>query len=445
MNISFTNYLHQTIPHLEGGITSFISRQKVILVIAAAALVLVGVAFTAYRFLFKKHSVSDQTAKKAVPEEAKKTLLLSTGIEAKGQEVKRNETTQAAKESEQPVSPPSEKAKVEAPAVATQEKPKEEAPIDATHEKANAEPPVAVQEKTEEKSVEAKVVTPQAVEVEKNETKKLLIDFPILSFGKVRQSKKPGEPLPKRDFAGEEGAMTAAFASCFHTNESNKEILQLLKEICNKVNPISTDTRNDYYEESRSRLFQNLLTLHSGLIGESTKKEMKIYWSEAAEKELIPYLLKEDTIDLQKLSFALIPGEETNSPFQADKMNFKEQLQFVTIVENTIAEGVKLEYETDQLSQVVLGTPVYRLIALNKGKIFTREILSKCENVVYGNAFAFLIFSNLYQNLQKMKVDGVKLDFMLMEPDAKIDLLRDLLMKPSNEQKASAAAQPHAH
>ena len=56
--------------------------------------------------------------------------------------------------------------------------------------------------------------------------------------------------------------------------------------------------------------------------------------------------------NVEKLLFAIIPGKPVESPFQAEKMDFTHQLQFIGF---DVTSRVKLKDEIDQFSQVVLN------------------------------------------------------------------------------------------
>lgn len=174
------------------------------------------------------------------------------------------------------------------------------------------------------------------------------------AFGKVRAGTGEGTVpnlMGMRDLGGitvtdTNKLVTMAFTCCFHTTESIEEIEQVIQRICEQNDPIYglfSNSTKKIYCESNHRLQNNLIRLHDALPGHDEAKAVKIYWNEQVEKALIPHFLKNEKIDLNDLAFILTDGEECDSPFQAEAMDFENQLQFVMrdrekILEHMITE-----------------------------------------------------------------------------------------------------------
>ena len=100
----------------------------------------------------------------------------------------------------------------------------------------------------------------------------------------------------------------AAFAACFHTEESQEEIYRLLWKIRRKHDHKSSKRddsitpENKHYAESFVVFYNNLARLHNCFPGESTKKKLKIYWSKAVEEELIPHLFMNKNVPIPMTS-----------------------------------------------------------------------------------------------------------------------------------------------
>lgn len=146
----------------------------------------------------------------------------------------------------------------------------------------------------------------------------------------------------------------AGFAACFHTTESHEEILELLKGIRQK-NP--TIFRTEIGAIPLPNLYSGLAGLIKALPGEQDSKEVKIYWNECAEKHLILHFFNNESIEVDDLVFAILPGEECQAPFQAAEMNFNNQLQFIGIGKEKIFDHLREKIEG--LSQEIVGKNIF--------------------------------------------------------------------------------------
>lgn len=440
MRITFTSYLSQTSNNFVDELGTFVSRQKEIILVAAAALALVAAAFAVYLFWFKGRAASNETGKKEMPEPARTVLIDEP---KKGSEISKGffdeETILSEEESNQKnkETPPQ-------PKVEVKEEPKNqplanEAPpqpkVEPIEEKIVDQPAPAPQPVVEEpplaedqpvpisqpvvKMEETKEVTPKIVEEVK--TKKHPFEDIVLSFGKVRKSTQPGDtPAFENKPDGcvdNEKFITAAFACCFHTQESHQEILQLLKDIRAKMDPGSFPD-GEYEVTSWNRLLENLYELHNRFVGEREKKEMKIYWSEAVEKELIPYLFKQSNFDSEKLIFTVIAGEEAHSPFQADKIDYSQQLQFVMISEDKKLLDDQFEEILNQLGLEQLRTNLKSITNIYAQHVVTDEFIKYRSWPLVQDAVGLSYSLTCYRNLQTMKAEKKKIDLQ-----QKVDLV----------------------
>lgn len=211
----------------------------------------------------------------------------------------------------------------------------------------------------------------------------------------------------------EKNSFSFPFACCFHTSESQDEILKLLLEINTKLLTHNVfDVKEGVSPAFTGKLINNLANLHALLPGEPHQKSAKIYWNEQAEEILLPLLFKNGNVDFNDLVFALTPGGEGISQFQADEMDFTNQLQFVGIGKKNILENLKKEIE--QISN----------------EIFSKSILEELENGLpekpnrlMSDAASFTLRYNLKSNLLNLRAQNKKIDFDGMSPEDKNNLI----------------------
>jgi hypothetical protein len=212
--------------------------------------------------------------------------------------------------------------------------------------------------------------------------------------------------------------LAAAFACCFHSTESQEEILKLIREIRVENDPIAKSLRIERgYGESFAYLYNNLVKLHHALPGESKAKEVKIYWNTHAEKTLIPYLFQEE-IELDNLVFAFLSGEECRSPFQAEKMNFQEQVQFVGLGKDKIFSDMKEKIEV--LSQELLGKNIFEEL---------HEIEGLEKDVKYPlllRAYHYTWQNHVIHNLLAMHRQNKKINMNEMDKESQTAFLKEL-------------------
>lgn len=259
----------------------------------------------------------------------------------------------------------------------------------------------------------------------KIESKALYVLPPLLNLGKTRISLIPAmignDEAPYSNLIERQKLWTTMFACCFHTSETHQEILQLLMAIQHKIDQ----------PKSFLTLYKNLLCLHQSLPGKSEEKKMKIYWSKAAEEVLIPRLFK-NAVDVNDILFAIIPGEPSTSPFQAEKMDFTRQLEFMAMDVSNVSEP--LEDAMDQISKEVLGVCLDDLCSddfLENNAVFiSSQIFLESQPVWH--ACVFSLMRNCYLNLQALKSQNKQIDFLGMIPEEKKKLLKELFAAPKS-------------
>ena len=261
--------------------------------------------------------------------------------------------------------------------------------------------------------------------------------LPILISGKGLKGSSKGEPP---NFEGinnihdlvidSEKLWTGAVACCFHTTQSHQEIYGTLRGIRIKMDPRSwlPDYKPGAYIESFSRLYNNLAHLHTALPGESKAKEVKIYWSESVEKELIPFLFMNENIDIDRLSFAIISGEKVNSPFRGI-MDFGNQLQFIGIDNEKDELIEKSMKECENLSQEILGKNIFAADYEefhNWAKLISEEI----KNPLICRAFTLTLYLNMRFNLLSLQERQIKINIDEMPADERTHFFKKLTSNP---------------
>ena len=227
----------------------------------------------------------------------------------------------------------------------------------------------------------------------------------------------------------------AAFASCFHTEESVEEIYQLLWKIRAQQdltvkypvfaeNPITPEKK--HYAESFVVFYNNLVKLHDAFPGESTKKEVKIYWSKELEEELIPHLFMNKNVNPYDLVFTIIPGEPNTSPLQAPKMDFTHQLQFLGI-QTKSAKWNELFDDFEKLAHEVLNIKDFLPNNAMLEEVFGIEFRGN-ELLMDGSLTTFII--KALPALKRMKDQNKKVDLETLPPNEQQELLKKLSVAP---------------
>lgn len=225
-----------------------------------------------------------------------------------------------------------------------------------------------IQQKLSEKGVQFnQEIKQEPIVTDNSKLLKLLetLPPPILPLeGQFKHSSKEGT-VPKLIETGAKvypmhdtnNMYAVAMSACFHSDLRIEETSQCIQDICEATDsslthPLFVDDRKGHgYSESKGRLYNNLVNLHKALPGEELKKWSKIYWTDSVEKELIPYLLKNENVDPLTLGFIFTHGEvvknvgEAEGVFQAEGMNAYRQLQFVALSRQRkakeLVEGIK--------------------------------------------------------------------------------------------------------
>jgi|GEM_PF-6993376 len=222
---------------------------------------------------------------------------------------------------------------------------------------------------------------------------------------------------------------SAAFAVCFHTTESHEEIWNLIeqtrikdhgKEHKKKFPALSFEPLN-FYAESYAKLYNSLVDLHNELPGESKEKRVKIYWNQAAEEILFPHFFHNESVKINDLVFAVVGGETGSSPFQAQNIDFTQQLQFIGIGKEKIMRD--LNNEVERLSEEILGRNI--LSSLN--------IKVHPDNGLFAGAFTFTSLNYLRINLQNMRNENKKIHLDKMEPESIRKILADFMTAPLSD------------
>lgn len=286
------------------------------------------------------------------------------------------------------------------------------------------EQPKIVEEKEEE-------ATPNPIHLEiPQEDEKPLPYHPIdlLPFGRARIG-VDGGALP--DFMGLlsiDGIHTCsmkklwagAFTCCFHTTESQKEILNALIDIGTKHDPYRGPKGmfTAFEGEKRPRgnwlnfMYNNLVRLHDAVPGESKAKKVKIYWSDRLENELFPELFEEKPIQVRQLLFTIVRGEEIDSPFQDLDIDFTQQLQFVGLNKDKIMW--ELQDEIQRLSEKVLGKNVVEEVSR-----LIESLAQDDDNLLIKDASRFTALNKLRIRLSALEQENKSIDFDAKDPAGK--------------------------
>jgi hypothetical protein len=231
---------------------------------------------------------------------------------------------------------------------------------------------------------------------------------PLLTQGKFRLSQDQNEPpnfTSICDVIASEMLWSAAFACCFHTSESFNEIWALIKKCnINERNKIQSShpmfalpPRTEINEESCVRFYNNLCHLHDNMPGDTKLKSAKIYWNDRVEEILFP-LFFNDNVNIDDLIFIITPGEGFISidqgntpgkapyPYQAEKMVFTRQLQFVGTGKAKIFECLKNDIEI--LAKQVQGATIK-----------AKEQVTEETNALMADAEYYTYLCNLHSEL----------------------------------------------
>lgn len=217
--------------------------------------------------------------------------------------------------------------------------------------------------------------------------------------------------------------LTALFASCFHTTESHHEIYQLLLDIRNKIEPIDPKEKFPLVF-----LYQNLTTLLNALPLEKCP-QMKIYWSPAVEKKLIPKLIVTENYNVNNLLLAFVSGEEINTADQAPLIDFKHQFQFVAVnykkflkyFDMVMTDWTAIVYNSHWKEGELIDT------ALMKKMVAERENMSVKQDCKLLDRTHFFTFCwNAYHHLSEMKRKNQHFNFSQLDQEDKTKHLRAL-------------------
>ena len=283
----------------------------------------------------------------------------------------------------------------------------------------------------------------KAVETKESPEEEAPISWPSLIsyFGKVRKSHAAGNPPPDLEFDEvtdntivQDQLWTTAFAACFHTAESHQEIHQLIMRIRKKM---GDNPEDPYFIDSFVNLYHNLMRLYDDLPGEPTQKVAKIYWNQAAEEKLMPYLFSDGIFVADKMQFIVTSGELANTHFLTSKMLPNLQLQFFALDWGKARES--LEEQSQDLLREFMGTydPSEKVLVEEVGNsIFSRDVTETTRsNKLFGQAQWTLLCTYIYLNLQSLKAKGKQLDIENRPHHEQIEILREIYSSPSNPKK----------
>lgn len=238
---------------------------------------------------------------------------------------------------------------------------------------------------------------------------------PLLQMGQIREGTGEGQPVSRmgkmffRDgmtIISNKKIITAGFASCFHTTESHKEIFDLIYGIREKNDPSRqffnpSGEKIAYTDSIYTKFRNNLAHLHQALPGKPHEKSAKIYWSDEVENELFPLFFFNEKCFIDDLVFAIIPGDEIRSDFQAEKTDFSRQLQFIGVGQEKIL--TELDNEISSLSEQVLGENI-----LN-------DLLAKIGDEENPLMLRAATYTFLYKGLERLKNMAPELEKLPIE------------------------------
>lgn len=331
MNTNLTRHVNHVVTSIRNTMASYLTdTQKQIAEIALAAIGVLVACYLSYRCYLAYRTwypVAKQENKQNVPTPSEKSN--------KKEEVVRAQEEQHVKEIHSPTVV-REDVKVPSQLPDSQERFKSisSVPADLQKEKADQHPRVKSDEVINRNEHASSVTsdgdqTTHFPSIESNSTiahaedqlvtvqpKDTSTPYPL---GKIRPQKSPGYvpafiTLDSDEFLTADDRqqnLAAIFACCFHTEESREDIDALLRGIWETI--AGDDKSEDAYEDAVEILFYNLTRLQDALPAEDHWKEMKIYWSAAAENELIPYLFTHRKCSLNSLIFSIAWGDESCS------------------------------------------------------------------------------------------------------------------------------------
>ncbi len=256
----------------------------------------------------------------------------------------------------------------------------------------------------------------------------------LLSFGKCRMGNGGGDTPNfegiqyfKRDTVIDtDKLLTAAIACCFHTTESHQEIYNILRTIRIKIDPAAEIFGpREHYCESFNNLYNNLVRLHDALPGERKAKKVKIYWSESVEKILIPYLLKNENINVENLLFAILPGEGVAQPFQDPSMDFSHQLQFVEV---GAEQTKKLAAECLNLSKKNLQGWIF--FKDQEFSVLIKQQTEQIDNPLMKKATNFRALLNIRSNLLALQAQPMRIILRRYSPQDRSNFFKSLFEAP---------------
>ena len=282
-------------------------------------------------------------------------------------------------------------------------KPEQEKPIELT---VTSEPSKEIELP---KSVQPESVKPNKATSSTSASSACNSQSPLLTQGKFRLNQDQNEPpnfTSICDAIDSEMLWSAAFACCFHTSESFNEIWALIKK-CNinernKIQPchpiFALPPRTEIAVESGVRFYNNLCHLHDNMPGDTKLKSAKIYWNDRVEEILFPLFFNNDNVNIDDLIFIITPGEGVVSidqgntpgkapyPYQAEKMVFTRQLQFVGTGKAKIFEYLKNDIEI--LAKKVQGATIK-----------AKEQVTEETNALMADAEYYTYLCNLHSEL----------------------------------------------
>lgn len=212
------------------------------------------------------------------------------------------------------------------------------------------------------------------------------------------------------------------FASCFHTSERIEEIELYLLQACKKViDPtLVAKDRRDAVTKALEKLCDNLLRLQQALYGQQNRKFHKIYWSQAVDDILIPHMFWVNEINLDDIFFNIVSGEAGESLYQADELDYQQQLQFVGLFCLIDQSAIKSTQELkDNLFEGDFS--IFQTVLRERlGPIFYMILQ---HNKLLLHAFTLNVENQVVLNLLKLKAVGYQVS------DEMSDDERDVLLK----------------